>query len=213
MLIWNKDSKPRAVIVPAPRTKIHQMRYLPGDQLKDIIAVSTEDGRILLYDTAVKTADTTESDVITKNRELNSAMPKCDLIGHLEGKNTGVRTRIKDFEVLELATYGENGAETNILIATASSDGVVKLWLVQNNELQHQGKGESVDVVAVDGGNSDKTRQESTKARQVGRLLGQYDTGSRVTCLAAFVMSQTNQPATTVPSLENGHTTESDESD
>lgn len=140
-------------------------------------------------------------------------MPKCDLIGHLGEEDAGMRTRIKDFELLELATDREKGSETNLLVATASSDGIVKLWFVQSNELQHQEKGESVHVAAVEGENSDNTRQESTRGRHVGRLLGQYDTGSRVTCLAAFVMSQTTQPAITVPSLENGHAAESDESD
>lgn len=98
-------------------------------------------------------------------------------------------------------------------VITASSDGLVKLWVVKRNELQHEEKTERAHVATVNGENGDDSNPGTSRARHVGRLLGQYDTNSRVTCLAAFVMSQTTQPAITVPSLENGHTAASDESE
>ena len=53
---------PKAIIRPSPPTKLHQMRVVPSGEEHSILAISTEDGRIIFYD--LKT--TVESERRTK---------------------------------------------------------------------------------------------------------------------------------------------------
>lgn len=49
--VFGIDCKLKAKVIPSPRTKIHQMHYLNGMGEKNVLAVSTEDGRIMFWDT------------------------------------------------------------------------------------------------------------------------------------------------------------------
>ena len=53
-----------------------------------------------------------------------------------------------------------------MIVVGVSSDGFLRLWSVASSDLEPSGG----------------------PAKQVGRLLGAYDTGNRMTCVTAFVM-------------------------
>ena len=160
LLVFGMDSKPRCKVMPEPRSKIHQISYVQVAEEEDIqvLAVSTEDGRILFYST-ISTNLVAAKAVEGKDAPL----PSAKLIAQLGGKDAGLTGRIKDFAVLSI---GE-GSSKELLIVAAGSDGAVRVWKLSASK----------DLIPHNG-----------TAKQVGQLLGTYETGNRVTCLKAFVM-------------------------
>ncbi|KAH6672857.1 WD40-repeat-containing domain protein [Halenospora varia] len=182
-LVFGMDSKPKCKVVPQPRekgqrwTKIHQMCYLQVDEKEDIqvLAVSTEDGRILFYSTRPDDLTTAPAE---KGKE--APLPAAKLVAILDGKDaknpveekngdekqpskTDDKTpRIKDFQALKV---GEGNSQYIIIVA-GRSDGAIKLFKLSASELISKGK----------------------EAKGVGELLGTVSTGNRITCLKAFVM-------------------------
>ena len=146
-----------------------------------MLAVSTEDGRILFYSsTASKLSETDESQ---SNQENGLREPICQL----GGKQSGLTGRIKDFEVMEIPTT--RPTSICFIVITASSDGSIRLWSLTENELNMDN-----DLTAsthlskeVDNIISSKIELEP-QPHQVGRLLGLYESGRRITCLQAFIM-------------------------
>jgi protein MAK11 len=160
VLVFGMDSKPRCKVVSEPKTKIHQLCYVLVDEEDDVhvLAVSTEDSRILFYSTR-------PDDLVTPPavEGKDAPLPSSRLIAQLGGKDAGLSGRVKDFTVLKM---GE-GSSKNIVIVAGSSDGSLRLWKLSAAK----------DLVA-----------RSEKVKQVGTLLGAYETGNRITCLKAFVM-------------------------
>lgn len=187
-----KNSKPRRRISASSRTKIHQLRYFPlvgtESDASDVLALSTEDGQVLFYTT--HSIDTHEDG----EPESEQNIPCCAILGQLGGAATGVNGRIKDFEILSLPSLNERAG--SILIVTGSSDGALRLWTLSPQELSSRPpnlNGES----SVGNGNaapsSDIKKNGSdtgASTRQVGHLIGSYETGNRITCLKAFVMGR-----------------------
>lgn len=172
IVVFGIDSKPKAKIVPSPRTKIHQMHYLPGTGETNILVISTEDGRVLFYDTnsiaPIESANTSE--------KKDNDTPSSTLIAQLGGPATGLTGRVKDFEIIPISS--EVGSSPNsYLITAAGSDGSVRLWILLASDLQPESKD-----------NKEKAQTGFT-AKQVGQLIGTYSTGTRITCLKAFVMT------------------------
>lgn len=181
--LWLKDSKPKCKILPSPSTKIHQLHYLilPKDsgEVSELLAVSTEEGQILFFDTnpgsSIKTAEQTQE----------HTAPTIHAIGGLGGLKDGVVGRIKDFEILTLPVNGES--MECLVVAAGSSDGTIRLWTLNATQL-------ATEVKALRGDSDfNKSSQglmpEVPSGRQIGRLIGTYETGNRITCLKAFVMS------------------------
>lgn len=169
-VIYGVDSKPKAVVrPPAPsiNTKLHRMRFLPkreGDE-RDILAISTEDGRVLFYD-----ASSLPEEVNTNE------LPRIPCLAHLGGREAGITNRVKDFVILQVpADYLLPSPP--LVIASVHSDGNVRLWTFSPSELEEQ------QVEAVENGSN-----AAPQTKQVGRLLGAQETGNRITCLGAFVM-------------------------
>jgi protein MAK11 len=140
------------------------MSYLPisdpsGKQLR-LLAVSTEDGRILFYDTDNYPSSTNGD---TKD-ELS--IPDATLHVQLGGKAAGISNRVKDFEILFLPANSLGNKD--LLIVAAGSDGTIRLFHIAILDL----------LEAV----------KSRKSPQLGKLIGLYETGNRITCLKAFVM-------------------------
>lgn len=162
VVVFTIDSKPKVKIAPTPRTKIHQMHYLPSESHSTILLVSTEDGRVLLYDTSATTSDD------TTEKKGKDDISSSKLVAQISGPAAGIIGRIKDFEIIP-ATGLE---KSTFLIVAGSSDGTVRTWAFDTTELK-----ESAD----DG--------KGFTAKQVGHLLGTYSTGTRITCLKAFVMT------------------------
>ena len=150
-------------------------------ETKDLLAVSTEDGRILFYDTTnVVEAQVTEPG---SKSEIPILKEFCQLGGAVEGL-TG---RVKDFEVLK-----PPGSE-DFIIVTGSSDGAVRLWTVDGSELlvEPSISRDLHDGASIANGGDGKASGIATKVsptRQIGSLLGTYEAGNRITCVKAFVM-------------------------
>jgi protein MAK11 len=164
VVVFNIDSKPKAKIAPTPRTKIHQMHYLPSDAHASMLLVSTEDGRVLLYDTS---ATSPASEDAGKSKD---SVPSSKLVAQIGGPGAGISGRIKDFEILPLS----NPNAAAFLVITGSSDGTVRIWSLDAEELKNSAEVE---------------QDKGFSAKQVGRLLGTYTTGTRITCLKAFTMT------------------------
>ena len=166
------------------------------DTSNDVLAVSTEDGRVLFYSTTrFSQVESTESD-------SKPDIPICTSIGQLGGPAENVTTRIKDFEILRMP-------ESQSLVAvTGSSDGAIRLWILHDAEIAD---GSVVQTRSMDDAiqNPEKAAgvppmSDGAMITQVGSLLGTYEAGNRITCLKAFVMSQ---PERTKPNgLAEGNT-------
>lgn len=170
-VVYGVDSKPKAVIrPPAPglNTKLHRMRFMPKRKgaEQDILAISTEDGRVLFYNlsTPPEESNTTE-------------LPRIPCLAQLGGPAVGITNRVKDFEVLEVPSDYRN-ATSSLILATAHSDGNMRLWTLPSADFDPQ-QTEAVDT----------SEKNVPQTKQVGRLIGSLETGNRITCLGAFVMS------------------------
>lgn len=161
-------------------------------ETKDLLAISTEDGRILFYNTT----DVVESQPTEPafKPEIPILMAICQLGGSAEGF-TG---RVKDFEILKLP-----GSE-DFIIVTGSSDGAVRVWTVRESDLVDESSISSDMNVKVnisassDDGKTNGSAAKLPATRQVGSLLGTYEAGNRITCLKAFVMSEPESLQTNV---------------
>ncbi|KAK5123932.1 hypothetical protein LTR85_002129 [Meristemomyces frigidus] len=167
--VFGIDSKPKAIIRPSPSTKLHQSRVLRmgGEDGSEIFTTSTEDGRILFFDVAVP-----------EQSEDETKLPSCTCLAQLGGQAAGISGRIKDFDILRLGDADGKGRST-LLVVTASSDGAVRLWTMPDA------------IEAVKSGsptNGEKTNDGTSSPRQVGTLIATLETGSRITCLGAFVL-------------------------
>ena len=170
VIIFGEDSKPRCRILPQPLTKVHQIRFVSRSDENasstDCLAVSTEDGRILFYaiDQFLEDSDT---------QIQQSSFPDAIILAQLGGREAGVTNRIKDFEILPILKEGR--AVAKLIIVSACSDGSIRVWEMPNKDLL---------------GSRKAVRQSGTALQahvlQVGKMLGMYETASRITCLKAF---------------------------
>ncbi|KIW03393.1 uncharacterized protein PV09_05600 [Verruconis gallopava] len=168
---YDMDCKVRSRICPWPPSKVHQMCYVPNTGDENVLCVSTEDGRILFFDTASQSDDvngTEDTEDTTRQKDI----PHAKLLAQMGGRATGVASRVKDFAVLSSSSRND-GALNNLVFVTGCSDGTIRLWLLSSGEL-------------------DVAREVATKEKipQVGHLLARYDTGNRITCLTAFIMNE-----------------------
>lgn len=142
------------------------MRYMShstgDDQKDDVLAVSTEDGRVVFYSTA---------NLQDAEADSESTIPYATPLSQVGGKQAGFPGRIKDFEILSLKEQAKDGFD-GFLAVTGSSDGVVRIWKITEKDLVLE--------------NQPKDAKNPT--RQIGKLLSSYETGNRVTCLASFIM-------------------------
>lgn len=157
------------------------MRFLPAGSYgehDDVLALSTEDGRIIFY--AIDNHQAIESTAKVESH------PSCIPLAQFGGALAGLPGRIKDFEILLLPPSDE-AAQSTLLFVTASSDGAVRLWSLDPQVLSSNS---SADVDGDDGAAESKANGEQAVAKQVGDLVATHETGNRVTCLAAFLMDQ-----------------------
>jgi protein MAK11 len=161
VVVFGMDSVPKCRLMRDLRTKIHQFFYIKTEEDADLtlLALSTEDGRILFFSTSPKDLDTSSSE------ESKSSLPVAKLIAQLGGKADGISGRIKDFAFVQ----PDGVRSREVLVIGGSSDGKIRIWKLDIKEL-------TADDGSVNG------------TRQVGKLLGSYETQNRITCLGAFVM-------------------------
>jgi protein MAK11 len=164
-VIFGADSKPGGRILPSPLTKLHQMRYVrisADGQDVVVLVVSTENGKILFY-----SADQTRQGT-DETSEESLADNVC--LAQLDGRSNGAAGRIKDFEILPIPS--PTGTSTQHIAVTVGSDGFVRLWILPTKVFL----------------SARENAEKLLKPISVGELLGTYETGSRITCLKAFVM-------------------------
>ncbi|KAL8999310.1 MAG: hypothetical protein Q9169_001855 [Polycauliona sp. 2 TL-2023] len=179
-VIFGLDSKPRAIIKTKPPSKIHQIHFvdlgLDESRYANTLAISTEDGRVVFF------AANSEN-----NTDHAAQMTIWPAIGRIGGGAENSGSRIKDFEYLTV--QGEQKTGRAPLIVTGSSDGIVGVWTLDSLSnleiLQPSGHvvGASEDM---NGGH----RTTSDKTPAIGHLLGRYQTGNRITCLKAFILTE-----------------------
>lgn len=176
-----QDSTPKCRIVPSPRSKVHQMKYVShstgGDQKDDVLAVSTEDGRVVFYSTV---------NLQEAEEDSEATIPYATPLGQVGGKQAGFPGRVKDFEIMSLEEQVEAGFD-GFLVVTGSSDGVVRIWKITEKDLVLE--------------NQSKDAKNTT--RQIGKLLSSYETGNRITCLASFIMLPAEDSSTLFDSEED----------
>ncbi|KAI9897158.1 hypothetical protein N3K66_008180 [Trichothecium roseum] len=189
--VFGMDSVPRCRLAPPTlRTKLHQMEFLELSRDDDdddsagttttttttLLAVSTEDGRVLFFSTA--------DDDIRPPAE-GQTYGTARLVASLGGRSAGVASRIKDFAVLRSAAR-----PGTLLLAGGCSDGKVHLWRVTESELVAAAESKRMNESKSKGKETETgTEKDGAVAENnVGSLVGVYDTGNRITCLAAFVM-------------------------
>lgn len=146
-----------------------------------------------------------------------TTIPQCIQIAQLGGRAASVSGRIKDFEILQLPAT-PTATPGDVLIATGSSDGAVRVWSLALSDLQRVAEDEPTakDAPKANGAAAENGSAAATATKQVGRLLGTYNTGNRITCLAAFVMTGTAEEADGAledPDEEEGASSSSDDSD
>lgn len=188
--------------MPSPTSKVHQLHYIsreqPKDDCKDLLAISTEDGRILLYSL------TTNNTLQGENPQGTTVVPTCEPLGELGGVSSGLAGRIKDFEVLRLPEV--NSAPSRIVIVAGSSDGSIRLWSFVEKDLEldnmqsnRVGAPDPRTIRKANGAPEDDKGLGRLNVRQIGQLLATYQTGNRITCLKAFVMKDpSDDPAAPV---------------
>ncbi len=179
------------------------MRYVKicpeYDDAADVLALSTEDGRILFYSTTVETQ-------LISDSKAERQIPECRFLGQVGGRAAGLSGRVKDFEILNLQASASSPA--NVLVIAANSDGSIRLWSLAREDLHSRPRelttavngitenlsGDKSEVAPVSG-------EVSATSHQIGRLIGTIETGNRITCLKAFVMTgtpgQNDAPSTT----------------
>lgn len=210
VIVFGLDCAVRGVVA-VKGTKVCQIRYLPdgaeegedaeGDEEREsrpgVLAVSTEDGRVLFYDTnpangtAINTTTST-SPAIKKGKPDSPPPPQLRLLAQIGTPTRG--SRVKDFEIFALppspsplatVSAGSPSKDTPYILVAGTSDGSIRLWSFKQSELQATTSGSA----AAPSETGDATT--GTK-NQIGTLLGTYETGRRITCLAGFVMEDAN---------------------
>jgi protein MAK11 len=187
----DQDSKPKCRVVPTPATKIHQIRYVFPEtrdgQVSDLLALSTEDGRIIFYST--KAIDARQD----QEPESKPSIPTCTALGQLGGKTLGLTMRIKDFESLTPA--GDEDRRTPGFIVTGGSDGSISIWCLERAELgkdapciNGSSAADSARGSEINGKDKGVNGADTSMTHQVGKLLGTHESGNRITCLKAFIM-------------------------
>jgi len=166
VIVFGTDSKPKYRVIPTPATKIHRIRYFQIKSGKHksakLLAVSTEDGRIVFY-----SGDSTES---IGSEDSSISIPKVSARAEVGGKLFGISGRVKDFELFSLAEQPSH--KDIILIVACGSDGAVRVWSL------------NIGAFAFE----TKLSTAISSPPRVGKLLGTYETGNRITCMVAFIM-------------------------
>ncbi|KAK4929627.1 Protein mak11 [Elasticomyces elasticus] len=149
VLVFGQDSKARCTILPQPLTKVHHIDYFSVDAEHELLAVSTENGRMFFYST---------QSITDNGKELPMLPPQ----SYTGGSDMGIKSRIKDFTILDLTSHGFEG----VCLIIGCSDGNVSLITIPREQFSKQ----------------------TFSEKPIGRISIPYRTANRITCLEAFVM-------------------------
>ena len=156
---------------------MHQLKFLYSNDhdsgQPDYVVISTEDGRLLFF----LFPDEKSSGQDGAQSHGGFPIPCARLVGQFGGATLGMRNRIKDFEVVHIKHRTD--ASVSRLIVTAGSDGVIRVWELDESKLLGSTDGDETGSPPSD---------KETQAPQVGKLIGMYETLNRITCMAAFTL-------------------------
>ncbi|CAK7227882.1 Protein mak11 [Sporothrix bragantina] len=206
VVVFGMDSLPRCKVIRDARTKTHDFCYVEVDDdpeaaddedktgLFSLLAVATEDGRILFCSTrpedvvAVPTPATAATTAADGQKLVTAPLPSARLIGQVGGGASGGAAgptgRVKAFKVLpvlEPVTGDATRLQRAWYVVAASSTGVLCVWKITGKELRSAWKNSS--AVTASG-----SAAATPAAMLLGTLLGTYKTQDRITCVEAFVM-------------------------
>ncbi|KAK6343882.1 hypothetical protein TWF696_007536 [Orbilia brochopaga] len=163
VVLFGADSIVQGTITAQPVSKLHQIYFLETtleNSTQEICVIATEDGRVLLYSLPKPTDD----------EEL-----KPILLSTITPPNPD-KSRIKDFSLLPHPS--QNGS---YFLTTANSSGIIRVYALDfGGRSDEQAKRQKVDKDTVDDTVADTT---TTAAVTIARMLGEYDTERRITCL------------------------------
>ena len=208
VLIYGLDCTIRGMI-KVEGTKICRLRYVQlskeeedgTDRSKDeageaptyVLALSTEDGRILFYYTSADTGklvSATDDDAMN-GKDQDSKIHIYKITAHLGEIQLGMR--IKDFALLPTSDGQKQ------LVVTGASDGKIKIWDVDNPELSDAGTAETHKKQKLNGTSvvGETAAASAVQASSIGNLLGSFETHNRITCLEAFILDPPTVPENT----------------
>ncbi|CAK7221059.1 Protein mak11 [Sporothrix curviconia] len=211
VVVFGMDSLPRCKVIRDARTKTHDFCYVEVDDdpeaagedkdqtgLFSLLAVATEDGRILLCSTRpedVVTAPAPAASAAAASADAQkpaaAPLPSARLIGQVGGGASGGAAgptgRVKAFKilpVLEPVAAAAGRLQRAWYVVAASSTGALCVWKITGKELRSAWKNSSaVSAVSASG-----SAAAAPAAPLLGTLLGTYKTQDRITCVEAFVM-------------------------
>lgn len=202
VVVFGMDSLPRCKVLSDARTKTHDFRYIEVDDdpeaaaadkagLFSLLTVATEDGRILLCSTRVEDLVAPPATSSTAATTAAAApLPSARLIGQVGGTATGVTGRVKAFKILPVLEKSTDNKDNKKklqkawYVVSATSTGMLRVWKITGQELRSAWKNST--AVSATGGPS--AASTASKPKQLGTLLGAYQTPDRITCLESFVM-------------------------
>ena len=164
-------------------TEIHNL----PDLQPELIFVSTEDGRILIY-----SADETHNEEVDISSSTNH-IPNLVPIGQIPDET---KSRIKDFEILEVGN--SQNATDEVYVVSASSNGAIRVLSLDIKKLLanavtlrsvDQRRRMELESNGVGSGGAPGNVTDSALLKPNVKLLGTYETGHRITCLKAFLMA------------------------
>lgn len=191
VVVFGMDSLPRCKVLSDARTKTHDFSYVEVDDdpeaadktgLFSLLAVATEDGRILLCSTRPEdVVAPPAATAVSDDKKTAAPLPSARLIGQVGGSATGVTGRVKAFKilpVLEPVKKGDKKLQRAWYVVSATSTGMLRVWKITGQELRSAFKNST--AVSATG--------TPSSGKQLGTLLGAYQTPDRITCVEAFVM-------------------------
>ena len=152
---------------------------------QSILALSTEDGRFLFYDTRTEKLASVTNAPGNVEKNVENEIQSIPALGELAIPSAKARSRVKDFVILPIPTTPDAGPQ--VYICAACSDGRVHLFVVNPAHLRSDGRHDGIidTSASMPNGSANLALEEQT--RKVGKLLGTYETGHRITCLTAFL--------------------------
>ena len=189
-VVYGLDCRVRGV-VRVERGKVCHGRYVLGVETASVLlALSTDDGRVMFFNTKI---DGTFDGQDDENPDLKK--DKVVKIFEAAGQITSdTHSRIKDFQVLRIPD------SDHVAVVTVTSGGTIDIWEIAMETFlskSHANTTSSVTGLAdgtVEGNAADKHASNGLESHPQGahwegvRLIGTYQSGRRLTCVAAFVM-------------------------
>jgi protein MAK11 len=161
VVVFGMDSVPRCRVMAGQRTKVHRFTYVAAAGETSLLAVATEDGRILFF--------STKEDDLSPAEEVNGkkgTLPNAKLLGFVGGKAENISGRIKDITVLP-----SEANEGVLYLVGASSEGKVRVWILQAGSLA-----------------AAAAKKDKADEKPIGKLIGSLESQNRITCLTGYVM-------------------------